>query len=126
MIDRIELIEGSSLDAAVVARVQTAIRGRAPVMVVLDSNHTHEHVLAELRLYAPLATVGSFVEVFDTVVEHIPKEIFADRPWGPGDSPLTAVRAYLKETDRLEIDHEVEARTAGLTVAPDGYLRVVK
>lgn len=126
MAGRIRLVEGSSIEPAVVARVHELVSGHGPVMVVLDSHHTHAHVLHELRAYAPMATPGSYVVVFDTAVEHIPQEIFPDRPWGPGDNPLTAVRAYLAETDRLEVDHAIEARTAGITVAPGGYLRVAR
>ena len=125
MASRIRMIQGSSIDPAVIAQVHEAARGKQRVLVVLDSNHTHEHVLAELDAYAPLVTTGSYCVVFDTVVEHMPKELFPDRPWGPGDNPKTAVHAWLRGHPEFEIDRQV-ADKLQLTVAPDGYLRRVR
>jgi len=93
--------------------------------VVLDSNHTHEHVLEELRLYAPLVSVDSYCVVMDTVVEDMPADAFPDRPWGPGDNPKTAVWAYLKENVDFEIDQQMQDKLL-ITVASDGYLRRVR
>lgn len=121
---RIDLIEGSSIDPAVVERVRQFAEGRSPVLVMLDSNHTHDHVLGELRAYAPLVTEGSYLIVFDTIVEHLPAELAFDRPWGPGNNPMTAVREYLRESSRFEVDREIEQKLL-LTVAPEGYLRCV-
>jgi len=125
MARRISMIQGSSVDAAVVREVRARAAGRAPVMVVLDSNHTHEHVLGELRAYADMVTVGSYCVVFDTVVEDLPGDLYPDRPWSAGNSPKTAVHAFLREDDRFEIDRDVEAKIL-ITVAPDGYLRRVR
>jgi cephalosporin hydroxylase len=124
MIKRISMIEGSSLDPAVVEQVRQAAVGKK-VIVVLDSNHTHEHVLEELRLYAPLVSVDSYCVVMDTVVEDMPADAFPDRPWGPGDNPKTAVWAYLKENDDFEIDQAMQDKLL-ITVASDGYLRRVR
>jgi cephalosporin hydroxylase len=121
---RITLLEGSSVDDGIAAEVRRRASGRQSVMVLLDSNHTHEHVLRELELYAPLVTPGSYAIVFDTVVEDLPAEMFADRPWGPGNSPKTAVHEFLRANPHFEIDRDVEAKLL-LTVAPDGYLRRV-
>jgi cephalosporin hydroxylase len=130
----IDMIQGSSIDPDVVARVREAAQGYQRVLVLLDSNHTHDHVLAELEAYAPLTTAGSYCCVFDTMVEDLPDELFADRPWGKGDNPKTAVWEYLRrlrEEGRvaadgaplaLEIDHGVDDKLL-ITVAPDGYLR---
>jgi cephalosporin hydroxylase len=125
MFKRIRLIQGSSIDPATVAQVRELTRDRKRVLVALDSNHTHEHVLRELELYSPLVTKDSYLVVFDTVVEDMPKSLFPDRPWGPGDNPKTAVREFLKRNDRFQIDHSIENKLQ-LTVAPDGYLRCVK
>ncbi|MNH14145.1 Rhamnosyl O-methyltransferase precursor [compost metagenome] len=92
---------------------------------MLDSNHTHEHVLKELELYAPLVAVGSYCVVMDTVVEDMPADFFPDRPWGPGDNPKTAVWEYLKGNDSFEIDYQLQNKLL-VTVAPDGYLRRVR
>jgi cephalosporin hydroxylase len=95
------------------------------VLVVLDANHTHAHVLKELELYAPLVTRGSYLVVFDTVVEDMPAGCFPDRPWGPGNNPRTAVRAFLETTDRFVVDREIEEKLQ-ITVAPGGYLKCIK
>jgi cephalosporin hydroxylase len=125
MAKRIRMIEGSSTDPAVIAMVADHARSRSRVLVTLDSNHTHEHVSLELQAYSPLVTVGSYLVVFDTVVEHMPKSMFPDRPWGPGDNPMTAVRQFLLSNDRFVIDRDIEQKLL-LTVAPEGYLRCIK
>ncbi|MHC8304972.1 cephalosporin hydroxylase family protein [Pseudomonas sp. PB3P13] len=124
MFKRVSMIEGSSLDLAVVEQVRAAAAGKK-VILVLDSNHTHEHVLQELRLYAPLVSVGSYCVVMDTVVENMPEDAFPDRPWGKGDNPRTAVWAYLEENRDFEIDSQMHDKLL-ITVAEDGYLRRVR
>lgn len=122
---RIKLIEGSSVDEGIAERVRAEARGKRRVMVFLDSNHTHEHVLRELELYSPLVTKGSYLVAFDTGIEDMPEGTYADRPWGKGNNPKTAVWEFLKRNDRFEIDRELESRLL-YTVAPDGYLKCVK
>lgn len=122
MAPRIRMIEGSSVAPDVVAQVEVFAKGRGTILIALDSNHTHEHVLAELNAYAHLVTPGSYLVVFDTVVEDMPAELSSDRPWGPGDNPKTAVQVFLQDHPEFEIDHDLEARLL-LTVAPGGYLR---
>ena len=124
MFKRISMIEGSSIDLAVVEQVRALAAGKK-VILVLDSNHTHEHVLEELRLYAPLVSLGSYCVVMDTVVEDMPADAFPDRPWGPGDNPKTAVWAYLEENGDFEIDQQMNDKLL-ISVAPDGYLRRVR
>ncbi|MGE8323459.1 MAG: cephalosporin hydroxylase family protein [Pseudomonas sp.] len=124
MFKRIRMIEGSSIDPAVVEQVRMLAEGKK-VIVVLDSNHTHEHVLAELRAYAPLVSQDSYCVVMDTVVEDMPADAFPERPWGVGDNPRTAVWAYLKETEDFVIDAEIHDKLL-ITVARDGYLRRVR
>jgi cephalosporin hydroxylase len=124
MYKRIEMIEGSSIDEGIVEQVRRHAEGVSPVMVILDSNHTHEHVLAELELYSPLVTPGSYLAVMDTVVEDMPEDAFPDRPWDRRDNPATAVRDFLSRTDRFEIDTELSDKLV-LSVAPGGYLRCV-
>jgi cephalosporin hydroxylase len=122
---RVRMIEGSSIDPEVVRQVTEFARDRKRVLVSLDSNHTHQHVLAELHAYEPLVTKGSYLVVFDTVVEDMPKSFFPDRPWGPGDNPKTAVCEFLRGTDRFEVDQELENKLL-LSVAPGGYLKCTK
>ncbi|MEZ0394864.1 MAG: cephalosporin hydroxylase family protein [Anaerolineales bacterium] len=125
MSKRIQMLEGSSTSEAILAQVKNIAAGREPVMVVLDSNHTHEHVYRELQLYSPLVTPGSYLVVFDTLIEDMPDELFADRPWGRGNNPKTAVWEFLKTTDRFVIDREIENKLL-ITAAPDGFLKCVK
>lgn len=124
MFKRISMIEGSSIAPEIVAKVQAKALGKKSVLVCLDSNHTHDHVLAELDAYARLTTVGSYCVVFDTIVEHVPKEFYPDRPWGPGDNPKTAVDAFLKSHREFEIDRRIDAQLL-IGVAAGGYLKRV-
>ncbi|MBI5900170.1 MAG: cephalosporin hydroxylase family protein [Rhodocyclales bacterium] len=124
MASRIEMIQGSSIAPETVEMVHAIAARYKRVLVCLDSNHTHEHVLAELKAYAPLASVGSYCVVFDTVVEDMPKSMFPDRPWGPGDNPKTAVWEYLKQHPEFQIDRDIQHKLL-ITVAPDGYLKRV-
>ena len=124
MFRRIRMIEGSSTAPQIVDEVQRLARGHR-VLVVLDSNHTHAHVLAELEAYAPLVAPGSYCVVMDTIIESLPADAFPDRPWGKGNNPWTAVHAYLEADDRFEIDTEIQDKLL-VTVAPDGYLKRIR
>jgi cephalosporin hydroxylase len=120
--DRITLVEGSSIDDAVV-EIATQHANRAErVMVVLDSNHTHEHVLAELRAYAPLVSIGQYLVVSDTVVEHLPRQDHRPRPWAPGDNPMTALWEFLDESSGFEPDAAIHEKLL-VSSSPGGYLR---
>lgn len=132
----IEMIEGSSIDLGIVKRVQALARSYKKVLVFLDSNHTHDHVLAELEAYAPLTSPGSYCCVFDTVVEDLPDDSYPDRPWSRGNNPKTAVWEYLDMLKskpasaadgaplNFEIDQAIQDKLL-ITVAPDGYLKRV-
>jgi cephalosporin hydroxylase len=123
--DGITMLQGSSIDPSVVARVETIAAHYERVMVVLDSLHTHAHVLAELEHYAPLVSPGCYLVVLDTCIEHMPADAFPDRPWSQGDNPMTAVHAFLAQSDRFEIDRTIHDKLQ-LTVARDGYLRCLR
>ena len=122
MSSRIQMIQGSSIAPEVIEQVKAVAKNYQRVLVCLDSNHTHDHVLAELEAYAPLTSVDSYCVVFDTLVEDMPKEMFPDRTWGPGDNPKTAVWEYLKSHPEFEIDKSIQNKLL-ITVAPDGYLK---
>lgn len=136
MASRIEMIQGSSVAPDIVFKVKEFAKEFQRIMVVLDSNHTHDHVLAELDAYAPLTSKGSYCVVFDTVIEDLPEDAFPNRPWGKGDNAKTAVWEYLKSLSNsvvvgndgqpfnLEIDHHLEDKLL-ITVAPDGFLKRV-
>jgi cephalosporin hydroxylase len=119
---RITMLEGSSISDDIIAQVTAKAAGKQRVLVCLDSNHTHDHVLAELEAYAPLTSVGSYCVVMDTVVEDVSDELSGDRPWGKGNNPKTAVWEYLKNHDEFEIDTSIHNKLL-ITVAPDGYLK---
>ena len=118
---RVRLVEGSSIAPDVIEKVRSMAQGKRAV-VVLDSNHTHDHVLAELIAYAPLVCVGGYCVVMDTVVEDMPERFSVDRPWGKGNNPKTAVHEFLAAHPGFVIDHDMDAKLL-ISVAPDGYLR---
>ena len=122
---RISMIEGSSIAPDVISQVTEKAHHASRVLVLLDSNHAHDHVLAELEAYAPLVTIGSYCVVFDTVVEDMPSACFPNRPWGKGNNPKTAVQAFLARYSTFEIDKHISSKLL-VTVAPDGYLKRVR
>ena len=134
MAHRIDMIQGSSVAPETIQKVRDMAKNYSRVLVFLDSNHTHDHVLQELQAYASLTSVGSYCVVFDTVVEDLPEEASANRPWGKGDNPKTAVWEYLsglksapyREVDGapivFEVDREIENKLL-ITVAPNGFLK---
>ena len=122
MASRIQMIEGSSIAPEVIDQVRQLAKGYDRVLVCLDSNHTHDHVAAELEAYAQLTSIGSYCVVFDTLIEDMHANMFPDRPWGPGNNPKTAVWEYLKSHPEFEIDKSIQHKLL-ITVAPDGYLR---
>jgi cephalosporin hydroxylase len=122
MASRIHMIEGSSISEATIEEVRQIALNFKSVLVCLDSNHTHDHVLAELQAYAPMVSEGSYCVVFDTLIEDMPASLSADRPWGPGNSPKTAVKEYLKLHPEFSIDKAIDHKLL-ISVAPDGFLR---
>lgn len=122
MSKRLHLIQGSSIDHEVVQQVADHVRGKKRVLVILDSNHSHEHVLAELHAYSPFVTKDSYLVVFDTLLEDMPDDLLGDRCWGRGNNPKTAVYEFLQGNERFEIDRRLVSKLL-ITVAPDGYLR---
>ena len=124
MFERIEMIQGSSIDDSIADQVRAISNDAKRVMVVLDSNHTHAHVERELELYAPLVTKDCYLMVCDTLIQDMPAGSFPDRPWDKGDNPATAVEAFLSETDRFEVDAAIDAKLQ-ISVAPGGYLKCV-
>lgn len=124
MFKRITMLEGSAIDETLAAEVARKAEGNQTVMVCLDSNHTHDHVLRELELYSPLVTVGSYLVVFDTIVEDLPANSY-DRPWDKGNNPKTAVWEFLKHHADFEINHEIDHKLL-ISVAPEGYLKRIR
>ena len=125
MFKRITMIEGSSVDKSVIEKVSGYAQGKKSILVCLDSLHTHDHVLRELEAYSPLVSLGSYCVVFDTIVEDLPNEYSADRPWGKGNNPKTAVWEFLKKNRRFVIDKGFENKLL-ITACPDGYLKCVR
>lgn len=125
MRSRINLIEGSSTDDKVFKEVVNYTKGRKKVLVILDSNHTHDHVYAELKMYANLVTVGSYCIVMDTVIEDLPANSFPERPWDKGNNPKTAINSFLYENTQFEIDEYYNNKLI-ITAAPNGYIKKVR
>lgn len=125
MFKRIRMIEGSSIDPAILEQVRAAAAAKKKVMVFLDSLHTHDHVLRELELYAPLVTVGSYLVLPDTFIEYFPPGYYSNRPWDVGNNPMTALRAWLPAHPEFEIDRS-RGEKLMITEAFDGYLRRVR
>ncbi len=123
--ERFVLIEGSSTSPDTLSRVKGLLGGSGKVLVILDSNHTHEHVLNELRCYAPLVEKGQYLVCGDTIVEYMPPKSNVARPWGPGNNPATAVKQFLSETDRFVVDERIDRRLL-FSCHPGGYLKAVK
>lgn len=124
MANRIKMIQGSSIDPKIVEQVRIAAAEAKKVLVCLDSNHTHDHVLAELQHYAPMVSVDSYCIVFDTIIQKLPSGSFPNRPWAQGDNAMTAVDSYLKECELFEIDNLIDAKLQ-ISAAPRGYLKRV-
>jgi cephalosporin hydroxylase len=125
MASRIHMIEGSSVAPDIVEQVHQIAKNYKRILLCLDSNHTRDHVLEELKAYAHLTSIGSYCVVFDTVIDDMPNDMYPDRPWGPGNNPKTAVWEYLKNHPEFEIDKSIQHKLL-ITVAPDGYLKRVK
>jgi cephalosporin hydroxylase len=123
--ERLVLIEGSSTSEDTLSQVRALVGGSRKVLVILDSNHTHEHVLNELRAYAPFIEKGQYLICGDTIVEYMPEQTHVSRPWGRGNNPATAVKEFLSETDRFLVDKQIDQRLL-LSCHPGGYLQAVK
>jgi cephalosporin hydroxylase len=125
MSDTITMIEGDSTDPAIIEMVKTHLVGQSPVVVILDSNHTADHVYQELTLYSELVTKGSYLIVFDTIIEGMPEDFSDDRPWAPGNSPQTALEKFLLHNKRFQVDSEISDKLL-ISVAPNGYLKCIQ
>ena len=125
MFKRIILIEGSSTEDLVIKKVARIAKNKKRVLVFLDSNHTHDHVLKELELYHSFVTKGSYLVIFDTIVEDMPRGKVKNRPWDKGNNPKTAVLEFLKKNKSFIVDQEIENKLL-ITSAPNGWLKRVK
>lgn len=134
MAKRIEMIQGSSIDSTIAEQAKHRAKSAEKILICLDSNHTHDHVLEELRLYAPLVSLDSYVIVFDTIIEDLPGNLIGDRPWTKGNNPKTAVFEYLREIEKNDIrsedGHRLKFEINGhfesqlqITAAPSGFLK---
>lgn len=129
MFKRITMIEGSSIDKNIIQHVYRLAKGKKRILICLDSNHSHDHVLNELKNYSPLVSKGSYLIVFDTIIDDMPAKWLEKhniiRPWGKGNNPKTAVHEFLKTSDRFKIDKNIQNKLQ-ITAAPDGYLKCIK
>lgn len=122
---RISLIEGPSTSSSVVDKVRSKIPPGASVMVILDSDHSRDHVLAELRAYASLVTPGCYLVVADTLLGELQPDAELrnrSKAWGKGNEPLSALKIFLEESDRFEVDPVINGKLI-LSSSTGGYLR---
>jgi cephalosporin hydroxylase len=122
---RITMLQGSSTATQIVDKVYSFARDKKNIMLLLDSNHTHEHVLKELLIYSPLVKKDGYLIVFDTIIEDMPEDFYPDRPWGKGNNPKTAVAEFLQTNDRFIVDKDIEDKLL-ITMSESGYLRCVR
>lgn len=125
MSSRVQLLEGSSISSEIIESVKKIAHGKKRIMVFLDSNHTYEHVKAELELYSPFVKAGSYLNVYDTVIDDLPDRLSSDRPWGENNGPKKAVHEFLKNNSRFERDLDIDHKIM-ISVAPHGYLKCIK
>jgi len=125
MSKRITMLEGSSIDPSIVKKVENIAKNNKNIMVCLDSSHTHAHVMTELENYSPLVSTGSYLVVFDTVIEFFDPVLLGNRPWGIGNNPYTAVQEFLSKNQNFIADHTIEDKLL-LTACPGGYLKKVR
>ncbi len=126
MFKRIKMISGSSISNETIEQVKKHANGKQKIIVVLDSNHTHDHVMKELQLYSPLVSLNSYIVVFDTIVEDLPEGYFSQaRPWGIGNNPKTAVNTFLQNNKQFKIDDMIDNKLL-ISVAPSGFLKKIK
>jgi cephalosporin hydroxylase len=125
MSKRVKLIQGSSISDEVLSEVKKHVKGKTNILVCLDSNHTHQHVLRELELYSQFVSLNSYLVVFDTIVQDLPPELIIDRPWTKGNNPKSAVWEFLKSHNEFNIDHSIDNKVM-ISVAPEGYLKRVR
>lgn len=123
--ERIIMLEGSSTDSHIISKIAEHTKSSQRVMVILDSNHTYEHVSKELTLYSEFVKNDFYLVVMDTVIENMHRDTFVDRPWGKGNNPKKAVHDFLKKNNRFVIDYSIQNKLL-ITVAPDGYLKCVR
>ena len=121
---RITMFEGSSTDMLMYSRMFSRIGRGKKVVVILDSDHTHDHVLKELNIYKDIVSVGSYLICLDTIIEFLPKDAYPDRAWKVGSNPWTAVQEFLKNNKNFESDQSIEDGLL-ITSAPGGWLRRV-
>ncbi|MBA2500879.1 MAG: cephalosporin hydroxylase family protein [Chitinophagaceae bacterium] len=126
MMKRIKMLQGSSVDETKVEEIKKLVGDNKKIIVCLDSNHTHDHVMKELELYGPFVSLGSYIVVFDTIVEALPEGYFSQkRPWGISNNPMTAVQQFLKMNDNFIVDEQIDNKLL-ISVAPEGYLKRIK
>ena len=125
MFKRISMLQGSSISPQIIEEVKKITQGKEKVLVILDSNHTHDHVLEEIKLYSPFVTKDSYLMVFDTIVEDLPEDMHTGRPWAKGNNPKTAVLEFLKTNTDFEIDDSIDSKLL-ITVSPSGFLKKIK
>jgi len=124
MFKNITMLEGSSINSEIIEKVKSFASKYINIMVLLDSNHTDQHVYDELKAYAELVTPNNYLVVFDTIIENMPKG-FYDRSWDVGNNAMTGMKRFLEENKLFEIQTQIDEKIR-LTCNPSGYLKRIK
>ncbi len=122
---KISLIQGESTHKSTISKLKKIIGNSKKNLIILDSYHAHQHVLEELELYSQFVGKGNYIIVGDTIVEDIPKQKHRPRPWGPGNSPKSAMKHFLKKNNKFIIDRNFDKKLL-FSCHPEGYLRAIK
>ena len=123
--DKIEMIEASSVEIKTFEKVEKISKNYSKILVILDSNHTEEHVLQELMLYGSLVSKNSYCIVFDTIISEMAPEFSNNRPWNKCNSPKTAINKFLKKDKKFIVDNSIDNKLL-ISMAPGGFLKKVK
>jgi cephalosporin hydroxylase len=120
----VTLIEGSSVSQDIFKQVNAIIPRNAKVLLILDSHHTHDHVMKELELWSPLVTKGNYLVVCDTIVEFIDAPADRVRAWSKGNNPFTATTDFLSSNIRFSTENEFNKKTL-TSFHPHGFLLAI-
>jgi len=120
----LKLFEGSSTDKKIFNKIKKILKNKK-VMVILDSDHTHQHVLNELNLYSKLIKKNQYLICGDTIIAYQPKAKTRPRDWTRKKNPLSALNEFLKKNNSFKNDKEIQNKLL-LTNMPHGWLKKIK
>ena len=115
------MIEKDSTDPHLIEELTKKLKKFKNFYIHLDSNHTHEHVLKELKIYSKFLKKNNYIVADDTIVNEIPNQTYRPRPWSNKRNPMTAVKEFLKKNKKFKIDSDIYEKIY-FSASPDGFL----